>query len=84
VLVLLSHKIRDRVFIWIATARCSILAYLHPDRGAGMDGGSSEGSEALRRRAAVRDRGRCAIRAPDLPVDATAPDRGGAEDAQRS
>src|SRR6266404_5902283 len=45
-LVLLSHKIRDRVFIWIATARCSILAYLHPDRGAGMDGGSSEGSEA--------------------------------------
>src|SRR5438067_1933542 len=28
-LVLLSHKIRDRVFIWIATARCSILAYLH-------------------------------------------------------
>src|SRR5216684_2630368 len=45
-LVLLSHKIRDHVFIWIATARCSILAYLHPDRGAGMDGGSSEGSEA--------------------------------------
>jgi hypothetical protein len=24
VVVLLSHKIRDRVFIWIATARCSI------------------------------------------------------------
>src|SRR6266436_2457181 len=45
-LILLSHKIRDRVFIWIATARCSILAYLHPDRGTGMDGGSSEGSEA--------------------------------------
>src|SRR5260370_25977805 len=45
-LVLLSHKIRARVFIWIATARCSILAYLHPDRGAGMDGGSSKGSEA--------------------------------------
>src|SRR3984893_5722419 len=37
---------------------------------------------ALRRRAADRDRGRCPNRAPDLPVDATAPDRGGAEDAE--
>src|SRR6266436_65186 len=45
-LILLSHKIRDRVFIWIATARCGIWTYLFPDRGTGMDGGSSEGSEA--------------------------------------
>jgi SRSO17 transposase len=27
-------------------ARCSNLTHLHPDRGTGMDGGSSEGSEA--------------------------------------
>ena len=35
---------------------------------------------ALRPRTANRDCGRCANRAPDLPVDATAPDRRGAED----
>src|SRR6516225_347629 len=37
---------------------------------------------ALRSRAADRDRGCCANRAPDLRVNATAPDRGGAENAQ--
>jgi len=34
-----------------------------------------------RRRVGDRDRKRWASRAPDLPVDATPPDRGGAEDA---
>src|ERR1700748_3892378 len=33
-------------FLSLATARCSNWCYLHPDRGTGMDGGSSEGSEA--------------------------------------
>ncbi len=43
-LVLLSHKIRDRVFIWIVTARCSILAHLHPGSG-GRDGRRIERGE---------------------------------------
>jgi hypothetical protein len=30
----------------ISTTKRSIQAHLHPDRGTGMDGGSSEGSEA--------------------------------------
>ena len=36
----------------------------------------------LRHHADDRDRGRCSDRTPDLPIDATAPDRGGAKDAQ--
>src|SRR5713101_2056100 len=43
-LVLLSHKIRDRVLIWIVTARCSISAHLHPGSG-GRDGRRIERGE---------------------------------------
>src|SRR5216683_6655562 len=43
-LVLLSHKIRDRVFIWIVTARCSISAHLHRGSG-GRDGRRIERGE---------------------------------------
>ena len=45
-LVLLVTKFETVYFLSLTTARCSNWGYLHPDRGTGMDGGSSEGSEA--------------------------------------
>jgi hypothetical protein len=45
-LVLLSHKTQHDVFSYTSATKCSIQAHLHPDRGTGMDRGSSEESEA--------------------------------------
>src|SRR5215469_11430006 len=45
-LVLLSHKNPTYSILLYANPKCSIQAHLHPDRGTGMDGGSSEWSEA--------------------------------------